>query len=54
MTTDEASDFESNPYFNTIIELRKWDEEAKVVGLNLQPMSRYEEMFKEVMALVNR
>ena len=41
MTTDEAADFESNPLFSLILELRTWDEAAKVPGLPVL-LARYE------------
>ena len=35
MTDDEANFFENNPYFETIIQMRRWDEAAKVQGQKL-------------------
>ena len=35
MTDDEAIFFENNPYFETIIQMRRWDEAAKVQGQKL-------------------
>lgn len=33
MTADEAREFESQPHFDAAVRLRRWDDEAKVVGL---------------------
>lgn len=33
MSALEASTFEQHPYFNEIIQLRRWDEQAKIPGL---------------------
>jgi phosphonate degradation associated HDIG domain protein len=33
MSDDEAAAFEANPYFKGILQLRSWDEQAKIPGL---------------------
>ena len=49
MSSEEAAEFESSPHFDAIIELRKWDEAAKIEGMELPPLNKYEDMFRRVM-----
>lgn len=41
MTAPEAADFERNPYFNGILQLRRWDEQAKIPGLSVPDVAYY-------------
>lgn len=41
MTADEAAAFEAHPYFRGILQLRGWDEQAKVPGLPTPDMAYY-------------
>ena len=41
MQAEEAAAFEQNPYFELIIQMRRWDEAAKVTGLTLSPLGHY-------------
>ena len=41
MTADEAADFEANPYFKGILQMRTWDEQAKIPGLATPTMAYY-------------
>lgn len=41
MTNLEAQEFERHPKFNDILKMRKWDEEAKVVGMGIDEMAKY-------------
>ncbi|GAB3735497.1 HD domain-containing protein [Spirosoma lituiforme] len=41
MTPDEAADFEANPYFKGILQMRTWDEQAKIPGLLTPGMDYY-------------
>ncbi|QJW89247.1 HD domain-containing protein [Spirosoma taeanense] len=41
MTTDEAAAFERNPYFREILQVRGWDEQAKIPGLPTQGVDYY-------------
>lgn len=41
MTEDEAHRFESDPYFNLYISLRKWDEKAKLTNIPLPSLNKY-------------
>ena len=45
MTGAEASEFESNPLFSLILELRTWDEAAKVPGRPVA-LARYEPILR--------
>ena len=44
MTKAECSKFEGNPWFADAVQLRRWDDEAKVVGLVADPMQRFREL----------
>ncbi len=41
MTSQEVADFESNPYFREAIQLRYWDDEAKIPQLQVPPLEHY-------------
>ncbi len=41
MNADEAATFEAHPYFNEILQLRRWDEQAKVPGLPTPDLNYY-------------
>ena len=36
---EEARIFESNPHFEDAVRLRRWDDQAKIVGLDVPPLS---------------
>jgi phosphonate degradation associated HDIG domain protein len=44
MNAEEASQFESDTLFEQYIQLRKWDEQAKLEHLPLPTLNRYHEM----------
>jgi phosphonate degradation associated HDIG domain protein len=44
MTQDEAISFESDPLFKLYIQLRKWDEEAKLENQPLPSLDKFEAM----------
>ena len=41
MTADEAARFEQHPYFNEILQMRRWDEQAKIPGLPTPDVNYY-------------
>ena len=41
MTGDEASRFEEHPFFADAVRLRKWDDAAKIVGLETPPLIHF-------------
>ncbi|WP_337042794.1 phosphonate degradation HD-domain oxygenase [Emticicia sp. 17c] len=41
MEKDEAENFEKNPYFDTIIRMRRWDEAAKVENQELPDLGHF-------------
>ena len=41
MTVDEAKKFEQNPYFETIIKMRRWDEAAKTANMKLPDLEYF-------------
>ncbi|PJJ74842.1 phosphonate degradation associated HDIG domain protein [Thermoflavifilum aggregans] len=44
MTPEEARRFEQDPHFELYIQLRKWDEQAKVPGTLLPDLDMYEKL----------
>ena len=44
MTPEEAEAFEQYPLFQLIVQMRKWDEQAKVEGMPLPDMDHYRRM----------
>jgi 2-amino-1-hydroxyethylphosphonate dioxygenase (glycine-forming) len=49
MNADEATQFEQNPYFELIIQMRRWDEAAKVKGLPKSDLGKYLKLCEEVL-----
>jgi putative nucleotidyltransferase with HDIG domain len=49
MTGDEKSEFEHNPFCRDMCRLRKWDDEAKVIGLNVPGVDTYHEKIAKVL-----
>ncbi len=41
MRADEAAAFERHPYFQEILQLRRWDEQAKIPGLETPDLGYY-------------
>lgn len=41
MSADEAARFERHPYFDQILQMRRWDEQAKIPGLPTPDMAHY-------------
>jgi phosphonate degradation associated HDIG domain protein len=46
MTSEEAGQFENSSLFDLIIQMRKWDEQAKVEKLPLPGLERYKELIR--------
>ena len=44
MTPDEAARFEKHPYFGEILQMRRWDEQAKIPGLPTPDVAHYLEL----------
>ena len=49
MQAEEAGTFEQNPYFELIIQMRRWDEAAKVTGLPKPDLEKYLALCEEVL-----
>lgn len=49
MQAKEAETFEQNPYFELIIQMRRWDEAAKVTGLPKPDLEKYLALCEEVL-----
>lgn len=47
---DEAEEFAALPQAQDAVRLRRWDDQAKVVGLETKPVEAYRDMILEVMA----
>jgi predicted HD phosphohydrolase len=41
MSTSEVEDFESNPYHQTALKARHYDDDGKIVGLDIKPIKDY-------------
>lgn len=50
MKPGQALAFETNPYFRGILQLRSWDEQAKIPGLPTPDMTHYLAMCEHVLA----
>lgn len=48
MTSDEATAFEHNPYFREILQVRGWDEQAKIPGLPTPDVAYYLAMMRQL------
>lgn len=44
MTEVEALVFETTPYFDPAVRLRRYDEQAKVEGVTIAPLEAYREL----------
>jgi phosphonate degradation associated HDIG domain protein len=44
MNTEEAQAFEQDPFFEMFIQMRKWDEQAKLENIPLPDIGRYKSM----------
>lgn len=51
MTEEEAKNFEKNPYFETIIKMRRWDEAAKVEGQKLPDLDYFMNICEQYLLL---
>jgi phosphonate degradation associated HDIG domain protein len=47
MTAEECQTFESNPYYQDAIQLRRYDDMAKIPNLSVQPIEFYAELLRE-------
>jgi phosphonate degradation associated HDIG domain protein len=47
MAENEVSQFEKHPYFNEIIKVRLWDEDAKDAGADLLPLSYFRNLMRD-------
>jgi phosphonate degradation associated HDIG domain protein len=48
-TADEVNEFQSNPYYRDAVELRRWDDLAKVPGLNVPGLDHYRPRLEKVL-----
>ena len=47
---DEAEDFAGHPQAQDAVRLRRWDDQAKIVGLQTKPVEAYRALILQVMA----
>jgi [1-hydroxy-2-(trimethylamino)ethyl]phosphonate dioxygenase len=45
---DPARDFERNPHFKDAVALRRWDDQAKLIDLDVPEIREYEEVLNFV------
>jgi phosphonate degradation associated HDIG domain protein len=48
MTADEAAAFEQDPDFSTILQLRQWDEQAKIEGKPVPDLAIFESLLAQL------
>lgn len=51
MSADEAKVFEQNPYFETIIKMRRWDEAAKIEAMKLPDLDYFMNICQQYLLL---
>ncbi|XWV26374.1 putative HD phosphohydrolase [Tupanvirus soda lake] len=44
MTESEINNFKNDPYFKESLRVRSYDDQAKIVGLKIKPLSHYRDM----------
>lgn len=49
MSQQEVDDFRAHPYAEEAVRLRRWDDEAKVPGLQTPPLEHFEKYLQEVL-----
>jgi predicted HD phosphohydrolase len=49
MEGDELSRWAGNPWCREMCQLRKWDDRAKVVGLEVPPVEAYQEVIERLL-----
>jgi predicted HD phosphohydrolase len=47
MTAEECQTFEANPYYQDAIQLRRYDDMAKIPNLSVQPIEFYASFLQE-------
>jgi phosphonate degradation associated HDIG domain protein len=50
MTPDEIRAFESRPFYREAVQLRRWDDEAKIPGREAPPLKHYRSLIEAVLA----
>ena len=53
MTPEECREYERGEFFESAIRLRRWDDEAKVVGLQTPPLEHYLPHIRKVVLTTN-
>ena len=50
MSADEVRDFETNPHYREAVQLRLYDDDGKVAGLNIEPVTAYRGKIEALLA----
>ena len=48
-TDDEVEAFEKNPHYQNAVRLRRWDDQAKVAGLDVPDLAHYRSVLERVL-----
>jgi predicted HD phosphohydrolase len=48
-TDDEVEAFEKNPHYQDAVRLRRWDDQAKVAGLDVPDLAHYRSVLERVL-----
>ena len=49
MTETEIEAFESSPYHQAAVQLRRYDDNGKVAGLDIKPVQGYQNMLQSLL-----
>lgn len=52
MSKDEAVEFERSEAFQSILKMRKWDEQAKDTTTKMEPLDKYRKMCFDFLSAV--
>ena len=50
MDAEAVRDFEQNEFYRDAVTLRRWDDEAKIIGLAVPPLEHYRAMIARLAA----
>jgi phosphonate degradation associated HDIG domain protein len=48
LTAEEAAEFEKNPHYKDAVRLRRWDDQAKIAGLEVPQVKQYREVLERL------
>lgn len=50
MTGAEMAEFERNPFYTSAVKVRRYDDDGKVAGLDIRPVSEYRDLMASLLA----